>query len=1071
MIKKLVFVVGVVFATVEIFASEPQWLRYSAISPNGEHIAFSYQGDLFLVSAQGGEARPLTNHVAHDFMPVWSPDGEKIAFASDRHGNFDVFVVEHKGGAATRLTTHSANDFPMAFSPDGKTVYYSSARLGAAESVLFPTPVLAQLYEVNVAGGREKLTLSWPVHSLSISKSGKIWAYHDRKGYEDEWRKHHTSSVARDIWFYNPTEKTNTKFDFFEGEDRNPVLLSDTEFAFLSQKNGAFNVFTAQVGKPETAKQLTQFEHHPVRFLTAANNGTLCFGYNGFIYTLEPGKQPQKVKITISAEPKESAEQLLSVKSASEISVSPSGDEIAFVFRGNVFVTATEFGTTKQITNTPEMERSVSFSPCGKKLLYASERNGSWNIYQTTLPRESEAFFYASTLLKEEALIADENETFQPVWSPCGTKIAYLSNRTEVKVFDVKTKKSSTVMNGLMSYSYSDGDQYFSWSPDSKWLAIQYYPNNRWVTEIGIFDATQTDVHHNITLSGYSEGNPIWAMNGEALLYFTDKYGYRSHGSWGAERDVVGLFLTRAAKEKFRMSEEERALAKKEKEAEEKAAEEDKKSKKEKKKTAEPNVKFELDLLADLTQRLTIHSSQVVDAYLTKDADKLFYLTRFEKGYDLWVQDFVKNETKILAKLNGSPSKMHIDEKEEYAFLLNRGTPTRVSLKNGEQKSIAINAEMQLDYLAEKAFVFDHAWRQTREKFYLEDLHGVDWDFYKKEYEKHLPWITNNYDFAEMLSEMLGELNASHTGARFRPNPENADATASLAIYEDFSFEGNGVKIKDILPRNFVFESSSKVKPGHIILKIDGESISPETNWYALLNRKEGKRVLLELFCPKTKSTWQEVVKPIGLGEEQNLAYMRWVRTMEKMVSEISGGKIGYVHVRGMNSPAFREVYKNLLGKFNETDAVVVDTRFNGGGWLHDDLATLLSGEKYLTFSPRGQENIGGEPMFKWSKPSVVLMSEGNYSDAHMFPFVYKELGIGKLVGMPVPGTGTAVWWETQIDPTLVFGIPQVGMKDNRGNLLENLELKPDIEVALPNIEAVKGKDAQIEAAVKALGF
>jgi len=220
------------------------------------------------------------------------------------------------------------------------------------------------------------------------------------------------------------------------------------------------------------------------------------------------------------------------------------------------------------------------------------------------------------------------------------------------------------------------------------------------------------------------------------------------------------------------------------------------------------------------------------------------------------------------------------------------------------------------------------------------------------------------------------------------------------------------------------------------------------------------------LFNPQTKERWQEVVKPIDAGDVNDLAYLRWVNKQEEMVKKLSNGKIAYVHVKGMNSISFREVYANLLGKYNTCDAVVVDTRFNGGGWLHDDLATLLSGKKYMTFSPRGQETIGGEPMFKWTKPSAVLMSEGNYSDAHLFPFVYKELAIGKLIGMPVPGTGTAVWWETQIDPSIYFGIPQVGMKTNRGELVENLQLEPDIKAELPVIDAVKGIDAQTEKAV-----
>jgi tricorn protease len=1070
-LKKIIYTLSLFI--VALFGAQSlsaNWFRYPAISPDGNTIAFSYGGDIYLVSAQGGMARQLTNHVAYDFKPVWSNDGKKIAFASDRFGNFDVFVIAVDGGEATRLTRHSAGDLPTAFSPDDKQVYFTSSRLGEANSVLFPTPILGQLYQVNVSGGQEILSYSWPMHDISFSPDGNLLAYHDRKGYEDEWRKHHTSSVTRDIWIYNKRTAQNTKFEFFKGENRNPVFISESEFYFLSEKSGSFNIWKADLSGVNPTQQITSFEHHPVRFLSSSKRGVLCFGYDGEIYTLSPNGSAQKVNILLSVEPKKNASQLLKVNRANEFSVSPNGKEIAFTYRGEVFVTAVEFGSTKKITNTPVMERSVSFSPCGKKLLYAAERNGSWNIYETTLARDEEKYFFAATILNEKPLVENEEETFQPAYSPDGKEVAYLSNRTEIKVINLKSKAIRTVMSGGFSYSYSDGDQDFAWSPDSKWIVAEYYPNNRWVSELGLFDANQKDKHINLTQSGYSEGNAKWAMNGEALIYFTDKYGYRSHGSWGADRDVVATFLTRKAWELFSLSEEERSLRD---EVEKEDEVDDKKDKKDKKKSLDEkevkSLQFDFNFLDERTERLTIHSSQVVDAYLTKDAEKLFYLTRFEKGFDLWVQDFKKQETKVLAKLGGSPSSIIVDDKEEFAFLLNRGNPVKINLKSGEQKSISIDAEMQLDNLAEKEYIFEHAWRQTRDKFYLEDLHGVDWDFYKKEYKKYLPHITNNYDFAEMLSELLGELNASHTGARYRPYNAKGDQTAHLAIYQDFEYTGKGIKIADVLPKNMVFAVDSKVQPGTIIEKIDGIEIDLQTNYYSLLNRKAGKRVLLNLYNPSNKERWEEVVKPISQGEASNLAYHRWVKKMEDMVAELSGGKVGYVHVRGMNSAAFREIYKNLLGKYNDCESVIVDTRFNGGGWLHDDLATLLSGKTYLTFSPRGQESIGGEPMFKWSKPSAVLMSEGNYSDAHMFPFVYKELGIGKLIGMPVPGTGTAVWWETQIDPDLVFGIPQVGMKDNRGNLLENQTLNPDIEVALPNIEAVEGKDAQIEAAVKLL--
>jgi C-terminal processing protease CtpA/Prc len=292
--------------------------------------------------------------------------------------------------------------------------------------------------------------------------------------------------------------------------------------------------------------------------------------------------------------------------------------------------------------------------------------------------------------------------------------------------------------------------------------------------------------------------------------------------------------------------------------------------------------------------------------------------------------------------------------------------------------------------------------------------------------------------------------------------------TASLGAFFDNSYKGEGLRIKEIINQGPLAVANTKVATGTIITKIDGESVDAGKDYFPLLAGKAGKKVLVTFKASANAAEQEEWVKAISLGEQNNLLYKRWVEQRRDMVDKLSGGRIGYVHVRGMDSESFREVYSELLGRCRNKEAVVVDTRHNGGGWLHDDLATLLSGKEYQRFEPRGQY-IGSDPYNKWLKPSIVLMCEDNYSNAHGFPWLYKELGIGKLVGTPVPGTMTAVWWEAQIDPSIVFGVPQVAVKDMRGKYLENQELFPDIEVYNNPVDVLKGKDAQLEKAVETL--
>ncbi len=1053
---------------------QPLWLRYSAISPDGETVAFTYKGDIYVAPADGGDARPITLHNAHDFMPVWSHDGQKIAFASDRYSNYDIYVMPATGGKAQRLTFHSSGDFPSDFSPDNSSIIFSSSRLDVASNQQFPSGVLPELYSVSVDGGRINQVMTTPALSARFNTDGSKIIFHDRKGYEDSFRKHHKSSVTRDIFTYDIASKTYNKISPFAGEDRNPIFTKDEDaFFYLSEKNGSFNIYKKDLTTNEET-QLTKFENHPIRFLSASDDDKLCFSYNGELYTLLPGGSPEKINIAINVDQRYNDEEIVKVnQKITQMDLSSNGKEIAYIFRGEVFVSSIKEGTTRRITNSPEQERSVSFSPDGRSILYAGERNGSWNLYETSLAREDEKYFFNSTLLDEKVILASEEETFQPAYSPDGKEVAFLENRTAVKVINLETKAVREIMPANRQYSYSDGDQFFDWSPDSKHLLINVLPEKRWTDQIGLVSAAGGEIK-DLSQSGYGAYAPRWMMDGKIFTYLSGRDGMKSHASWGSQMDIYATFLTQEAYDDFVMSEEEFELKEEEeKEAEKKEkSENDEKSKDKKtdkddeeKEKVEP-IKIELDNIEDRRVRLTIHSAHLGDFYVTKDGKSLFYLARFEKGYDLWKTNLRTRETKIHTKLKGpSGGQLIADKKDENLYILSSGKISKVGIKDGKSESVNLKGEMVLTEMQEREYLFEHIWRQVQEKFYKIDLHELDWDFYKQEYARFLPHINNNSDFAEMLSEMLGELNASHTGARYWNRDQNGYKTASLGLFYDYAHSGDGLKVSEVMDKSPIIKAGSKITAGTIIEKIDGVALTPETNHFKLLNRKHNKNTLLSLYDPSTGNRWDETVKPISLGKENELRYQRWVKQNREMVEKLSDGKVGYVHVRGMNDRSFRTVYDDVLGKNHNKEALIVDTRFNGGGWLHDDLATFLNGKNYITFMPRGQD-LGNEPQFKWSKPSIVVMSESNYSDAHMFPYTYRALGIGKLLGMPVPGTGTAVWWE-RLQNGMVFGIPQVGMVDTEGDYLENKQLEPDIKVNNDPGEVSKGRDQQLEEAVK----
>ena len=1043
----------------------PLWMRHPAISPDGKTIAFSYQGDIFTVPSSGGTAKQITSNAAFDSYPVWSPDGNHIAFASNREGSIDVWVMDANGGIPKRVTTNSGSEYPLRWK-DNSTIMFKASIMPTAKSIIFAGSY-PQVYTVGMDGGRPKLFSDITMDALDINASGDV-LYIDRKGYEDEWRKHHRSPITRDVWL--KSGDSFRKLTTFDGEDRDPVWSADGKsFYYLSEQSGTLNIYHRTLDGKET--QITNHEKNPVRFLSAATDGTLCYGYDGEIYTVRKGGQPQKTAIRIAAdtEGKELIRQIRN-SGAYNIKLSPNGKEIGFVMHGDVYVTSIEYRTTKQITNTPEQERYIDFSPDGRTIIYDSERNGVWQSYATTMKNKDEKQFAYATELVEERLTQSDQTSFQPKFSPDGKQIAFWENRGTLRVMDAKGKNVKTAMDGKFVYSYSDGDIDFTWSPDSKWLLSSYIGVGGWNnSDIALVNASGNGEIHNLTESGYNESNAKWVLDGKAMLFCSDRAGYRSHGSWGAEYDAYLMFFDLEAYERYRMNKEERALAKENMTEKEKKKEE-KKEEKEKKEMEKPEakemepLKFDLGNCRDRIVRLTVTPSFLGDILLDKDGENIYYNVAFEKGMDLWHRDLMTGNTELLIKNVGN-GEMMFDKSYKEIYLAADGGIKKVTPQSKAVKNIEFEAQFNYQPYKERAYMFDHVWRQVKDKFYDKNIHGVDWEGYRKTYERFLPYINNNHDFQEMLSEMLGELNASHTGARYSGSWASLQ-TASLGLFFDEDYTGDGLKIAEVIKGSEIACKQTDVKSGCIIEKIDGTEIKAGMDYFPLLDGKIGKPVRLTI-RPKSGRSFDVTTKGMSMNAVDDLLYKRWVDRNRQLVDSLSGGRLAYVHVRAMNSESFRTVYRELLSDKNRNrEAVIVDDRHNGGGWLHDDLCTLLNGKEYQNFMPRGNY-IGRDPFNKWTKPSCVLICEDDYSNGHGFPMVYKTLGIGKLIGTPVAGTMTAVWWETMIDNTMVFGIPQVGCMTLDGKYAENTQLNPDITVYNTPEDFLNGNDRQLKAAIE----
>ncbi len=1083
--KKLVSSILFAAATMTVTAATPLWLRDVQISPDGKTIAFTYKGDIFTVPAAGGEAKRLTTAESYESVPVWSPDGKSIAFASDRNGGQDIYIMEAKGGPACQLTFHSVSEIPQGFTPDGKYVVYSANIQAPAASLIYPSSRMGQLYKVPAEGGRPQQILGTPALSISYLPDGASFLYQDDKGTENEWRKHHTSSVTRDIWRYDAKTGSHTNLTARGGEDRNPVIGGDGETVyFLSERNGgSFNVYSFQLSDPSKVSAVTKFTTHPVRFLSRGANGTLAFTYNGEIYTVnEKGGKPAKVAIDIVTD---NVEPVMRRKAGSlaGAAVSPDGKQVAFVSHGDIFVTSVEYPSTRQITKTPQGESYPSWGADNRTLYYTSYRDGHKNIYRATISRKDDPNFSNATLIEETPVFPakDNIDRQNPLVSPNGELMAFIQDGNKIGVTNLKTRKTRLLTNGE-TYTARDGGITLDWSPDSEWLAatIDVHQRDPYY-DIAIINVSNGEMT-NITNDAYINTNPRWVMNGNAIIFSSDRYGMKNHASWGSTEDVLMVFTNREAYDRYRLSDEDFALLKEveksQKNNKSSASKDDKKKdkKKDKKDSKKDDAKkddtkpadavnVELDGICDRIVRLTPFSSSLGDNYVDNDGENLYFMSRVDNGYDMWKKNLRKGDVSLFKKMGSGGVALQADAAGKNLFLLG-STLRKMSLPGGNMTTISFNATQEIDPVKEREYMYDFIVDQEAKRFLVKDMFGVDWKGYGENYRKFLPHINNNYDFSELASELLGELNVSHTGSGYRANGSQ-EPTASLGLLYDLTYTGNGLKVSEILKKGPFDRANSRMTPGAVITAIDGESLNGNTDPLTTLNSRVRTKTLISFTLPSGEKV-EEVILPTNYSAYNTMLYDRWLERNRHIVDSISGGRLGYVHLESMNDESYRAIYADVLGKYADREGIIIDTRFNGGGRLHEDIEVLFSGKKYLTQEIRGVKS-GEMPSKRWLRPSIMITGEANYSNAHGTPWMYKHNKLGKIVGMPVPGTMSSVNWVTLQDPSLYFGIPVVGFRTAEGNFLENTQLEPDIKVANDPAKIVKGIDDQLITAVKTL--
>lgn len=1059
--KKTVFsLAAVTLLTVStLSAQEPLILRQPAINNNATTVAFSYQGDIWTVPVTGGKASRLTIHEAYESKPMFSPDGKQIAFSGNRFGNQDIFVIPTEGGTAKRLTYHSGSDELTGWTQPNQIMFSTRREFNQIERP-------AEVYTISPNGGTESRFLDAVAHDPILSPNGRFLAL-VRGDINPVARKGYEGSSNRELWLYDTQTKQYQQLSGFKTNDVQPKWAGNNTLYFLSSADGEYNLYRHKIdanGKVSNSpEKLTNFKQESIRdYDVSADGSTVVFEQNVDLYLMKTtGGTPQKLNVQINADDRFDATEWKTFRSEAEAyNVSPNGKLMAFTVRGEVFVKEVdkEESRSVNVSNHPYRDLEPTWLNDSTLLFTSDRQNGNFDIYLAKSADSKQPNLF-KTLKRELIQLTQtpEDETSLVV-SPDEKQLAYVRGRGTFVVSDVAA-------NGKLSNEKILSDTWaapnsVAWSPDSKYLAYaqtDLYFNREVLIQAA--DASMKPV--NVSMHPRGDSQPFWSGDGSKL-------GFISSRSVGRSNDVYFVWLKKADWEKEIQDWKE-------------TDELDETKKKGDKKEVKP-IEIDFKDIHERIVQVTSFSGNESNLVISKDGETFYYTTENSNadGRDLYSIKWDGKSLKALTSGGAGVSDVSLDKKGEYLFYTRRGSISRLNLKSEKPESLPYMAKMQVNYVAEKEQVFEEAWRTIRDGFYDPKFHGNDWQALHDKYKERTVYASTTDDFTTMFNLMLGELNASHMGMRVPDRAETQRETTGLLGAEVKPVNG-GVEITHVIPDSPADKTASKLYEGDIITTVNGNAVVANENFHNLLNGLANEKTLLNVKGKNGEE--REVAIRLTSSVRTNL-YNEWVDERKKLVDKYSNGKLGYIHIQGMNFPSFEVVEREFTAAGYGKDGIVIDVRYNGGGSTTDYLMTILNYKQHAYTIPRGaSENpekdklkfadyypIGERlPYAAWIGPSIALCNEGSYSNAEIFSHAYKHLGVGTLVGMPTNGSVISTGGKSLMDGSFIR-LPGRGWYTKATN--ENQELGPavpDIIVENDINWIAAGEDKQLKVAVDEL--
>jgi tricorn protease len=1026
------------------------YLTTPAISPDGSTIAFVSEGAIWTVPAKGGTAHLLVSGKGDATAPVYSPDGHRLAFVSDRTGAQNIYVLNLDTGAVKRLTYSAAGDELDAWSRDGRWIYFSSTGHNIA--------YMAGIYRVSPDGGTPMPVTSELYineHYAAPAPNGHEIAFTGHGVAQFQWwRKGHSHLDDSEIWLLNlQSGRHYRQISAGGAKELWPMWSANgREVYYVSDRTGPANIWVNSLtGKP---REVTHFTDGRVVWPRISDNGkTIVFARHFGIWKLDTHSgKASEVPITLHGMGKNTGiEHDVLHSHFHELALSPDGKKIAFVAHGAIFAApSSKPGRAIQITHSQANHSELAWSPDSSKLAFVSDRGDSPHLHLYDFPT------------RKETEIVSQGEDYSPVFSPDGKLLAFKRDGRELCAFDLATHKVRVLAKAFFSLPPINDSHAIAWSPDSRWIAYATY-GDRTFRNIDVVSAAGGPSRPVSFLGNLNSAGPVWSPNGKYLLYAT---GQRTKTIRVARIDLIP-HAPKFEENQFWN------LFKKEPEAGAKAAGQAKKSAaggKQKKKKTEP-VKIDFQNIRHRLHFLPIGLS-VRSIAISPNGKWALVTAVVANQENLYVYSLkeLSKKPKVARQLTSTPgrkSDAQFSPDSKKVFYLDNGRVFEVAVASGKSKPVAVSADLDVNFAREKYEIFNQAWRYLRDNYCNPEMNGVNWDAVRAEYRPLVAGATTQHELYGVLSLMIGELNSSHSGIRPPSGTTHADEGRLGLNFDAHAYEQSGqLVVSSVVPRSPA--ALAKVKPGDVLLAVNGKAIGPHTNFRQFLDHETGHLVTLKLGGPHPRTV---DVKPVNTSAMKSLIYHEWVEANRAYVAKLSHGHLGYADLQSMEPRDLQHLNAELDSTTQSLEGVVIDIRNNTGGFVNPYAIDVLARRHYLTMATRGLPSVpmriaSGERALE--RPTILVVDRGTLSDGEDFTQGYRTLHLGKVVGEPTAGWIIYTWGAGLIDGGYVR-LPHARVLTNSGQVMEMHPRPVDIHVARPIGQSYQHKDSQLAAAVRAL--